>query len=440
MSCTIDHLRVDARVTVQRDFTDLAGRVVRAGESGIIRGLGLDYARMEIWIELQRNDLRDTLRFALRAIDGPRNGHMREFFASGDSVETPSAFPAQTAECVPAESPPRRVEPEPPSISVPALDDEPPSREASSQALTVACSCGPDFHRPLLPARGELSVYACLRCGTVTCSRCIGDDGRFTGNAWLAYQSVELSERAIQWLGRLPRVKEDHSGANVRWPMAAELVRYPTLYIPADTRCRDSAALAELESRLSRTEAAQSIAERLRLTCRITGPPPADLLPKLPGYGGLWEALELRPDSDVSALLHHAQLHSIGSALAVDLLLRRPDSFEIMVRALRSSDSVLRGAGFAMARDMRPVDLRLAGVLIELLGALSFEPLGDVPGRVVSWARFELFFLVAAEARLATPEMLATLRTLMRKLARHDATLVDCVRVVIRELDLLPQS
>lgn len=39
MALTIDHLRVDHRVTVLRDFTDATGITLRAGESGILRGL-----------------------------------------------------------------------------------------------------------------------------------------------------------------------------------------------------------------------------------------------------------------------------------------------------------------------------------------------------------------------------------------------------------------
>lgn len=94
MACTIDHLRVDHRVTVLRDFTDLAGITIRAGETGVLRGLGLDYVRMEIWIELEHNGARDKLRFALRAADGPRNGHMREYFEVGEDVSTPRVIPA----------------------------------------------------------------------------------------------------------------------------------------------------------------------------------------------------------------------------------------------------------------------------------------------------------------------------------------------------------
>ncbi len=97
MACTIDHLRVDHRVTVLREFTDLAGVTLRVGEIAVLRGLGMDYARMEVLIELERNGARDPLRFALRAPDGPRIGRMKDYFEMGDSTETPPA-PAKLPE------------------------------------------------------------------------------------------------------------------------------------------------------------------------------------------------------------------------------------------------------------------------------------------------------------------------------------------------------
>ena len=48
MATTIDHLRVDHRVTVLRDFTDAAGITMKAGQGGILRGLSFDQLRMEI--------------------------------------------------------------------------------------------------------------------------------------------------------------------------------------------------------------------------------------------------------------------------------------------------------------------------------------------------------------------------------------------------------
>jgi len=94
MACTIDHLRVDHRVAVLRDFTDLAGTTLRAGETAVLRGLGVDSAQMEIWIELERNGAINKLRFAMRASDGPRNGHMAEYFEMGEDVSVPRVIPS----------------------------------------------------------------------------------------------------------------------------------------------------------------------------------------------------------------------------------------------------------------------------------------------------------------------------------------------------------
>jgi hypothetical protein len=429
MACTIDHLRVDHRVTVLRDFTDLAGVAVRAGESGVLRGLGLDHARMELWIELERNDTRAKLRFPLRATDGPRNGHMKEFFQIGESIDTRPPAPPPTIEPPPPKGPKR-----PPATLLACAGTQAPDNTSLAET-SVACDCDPGFHRPLLPARGELSVNACLRCGTVTCSRSFGDDGRFTGNAWSETRTVLLAGPVHEWIAQWPRVKVDHAAADGLWPMSADFIRYPTLYYPGDTRCDDLAQLAALEARLAREQSAQSPAERLRATQRVTSPPPAGVPAELQGYVMLWRALQLQPDSELADLFHLAQLRSPGSAVAAEVLRRRPDAFELMVHALRGGDATTRGVGFAIARDLRPADPRLAGILIEILNGLSVDPLPNVPGRVVSWDQFEMILLLIAELKLATPEILATLRALMRKLARHDTRLAGCVRVVLHELD-----
>ncbi|MEO6740289.1 MAG: hypothetical protein ABIP20_08555 [Chthoniobacteraceae bacterium] len=94
MSATIDHLRVDHRVTVLRDFTDAAGITLRAGESGVICGLSFDQIRMEINIEIERDSGKVALTFPLKAITGPRNGHMREYFEMGEDVFIPRIIPA----------------------------------------------------------------------------------------------------------------------------------------------------------------------------------------------------------------------------------------------------------------------------------------------------------------------------------------------------------
>ncbi len=94
MATTIDHLRVDHRVTVIRNFTDANGKTLRSGDSGIVRALELDLPRMEIHIVIERSGEKVDLVFPLKATSGPRNGHMREYFEMGDDVTPPRVIPA----------------------------------------------------------------------------------------------------------------------------------------------------------------------------------------------------------------------------------------------------------------------------------------------------------------------------------------------------------
>lgn len=94
MATTIDHLRVDHRVTVLRDFTDATGITMRAGETGVICGLSWNQLQMEIHIVIERASGTADLVFPLSAKDGPRNGRMREYFEVGEDVTTPRVIPA----------------------------------------------------------------------------------------------------------------------------------------------------------------------------------------------------------------------------------------------------------------------------------------------------------------------------------------------------------
>lgn len=93
MSPTIDHLRVDHRITVRRDFTDANGSSLRAGETGILRAIDFETLRLEIHLEIERAADRVHLVFPLVAKTGPRNGHMREYFEVGEDVSTPRVLP-----------------------------------------------------------------------------------------------------------------------------------------------------------------------------------------------------------------------------------------------------------------------------------------------------------------------------------------------------------
>ena len=92
MACTIDHLRVDHRLEIISDFTDARGVRHRAGESGVLRRMELDWPRQEIEIEWEREDAREKMFFSLAAKQGPRNGAMRVISPSTCSGSGPAAF------------------------------------------------------------------------------------------------------------------------------------------------------------------------------------------------------------------------------------------------------------------------------------------------------------------------------------------------------------
>jgi hypothetical protein len=94
MGLTIDHLRVDHRVTVRVGFHDLTGHTMHAGDTGVIRGLHLDPRQMNVHVGIQGPSGAVNLVFALNAQTGPRNGHMREYFDVGEDLGEPRIIPA----------------------------------------------------------------------------------------------------------------------------------------------------------------------------------------------------------------------------------------------------------------------------------------------------------------------------------------------------------
>jgi hypothetical protein len=94
MATTIDHLRVDHRITVLRDFADAKGTMMRAGDSGVLTKIEWDQLRMEIILEIRRDSGKVKLVFELAAKTGPRNGRMRDYFEMGEDVTPPRVIPA----------------------------------------------------------------------------------------------------------------------------------------------------------------------------------------------------------------------------------------------------------------------------------------------------------------------------------------------------------
>ena len=128
MSTTIDHLRIDHRVTVLRDFVDTSGGSMQTGDTGILRRLSFDQLTELIKLEIETEAGLLALTFDLRAKDGPRNGHMREFFEVGEDVSVPRR------ESVPSE-PVRTKE----SLETPSIEPDPsqPSTVDSDRLLDM---------------------------------------------------------------------------------------------------------------------------------------------------------------------------------------------------------------------------------------------------------------------------------------------------------------
>jgi len=91
MATTIDHLRVDHRISVLRDVTDADGVTLRAGEGGVLRRQSFNPIRLEIQLEIEREGGSVTLRFKCKTTSGPRIGHMKEYFELGEYVPVPGS-------------------------------------------------------------------------------------------------------------------------------------------------------------------------------------------------------------------------------------------------------------------------------------------------------------------------------------------------------------
>lgn len=426
MGTTIDHLESHHRYKVIRGFTDANGLRIPFEATAVIRAMSIDPGFTTIFIDWERDGpdgqiIPERLTFDFRATDGPRNNHMREYFEKGEVVMPPRE--PKAAKPAPAESAKTEA-----------------TASAPDNAQTVNCGCSAVFHRPLWPIARNISVNACLRCGKIAVTNQIGDDGRHTGDAWTAYVPVDTPQSVIDWLDNFPRVVIHYGGAPWRWPMAAELVRYPMLFYPADARVRDEAGLAKLEATLDAAQTPLTRADRQFSACGDIPKPPANLPDDFYPYRTVQAALALRTTSDVSTLRSHAHLRSASTELAASLLLRRPDAYDLMMDWLSSKDDDTFSAGLAMLRDSRPLfsgpeDPKLTPELLAILNDLPTGKLKDVPDRIESCQRFEAILTAIADLGANSIQMQDGLRALRVKLAKKDPTLLDAMGKVLNELN-----
>lgn len=429
MGTVIDHLMSNYRVTVLQDFTDAHGQSVPKGATGVITSMELDLKAMEIAINWRRETGDQRLVFGLMATNGPRNNHMKEFFEMGEYVAPPRA----------PKPPPAPPPPPPLPPTVASYRGQQPDKEVCLEELTVACDCDPQFHRTIYPA-GRLHVAACLRCGAVTVTRQVGDDGRFTGNAFTAYWTVPTPQPVVDWLSRFPRAAINYSGAAWRWPMAAILVRYPMLLYPADTRVETVEEIPALEDKLWSDQQPKTRAQRLRDACNAISTPTEWVSDDFAGFVAISRTLQLSSGADLDELRWLAHLRSSACEIAAELLFQRPDARETMFEWLASADDDAFSAGIAMLRDARPLfggpdDPALYKPVLEILDALPLGPLANAPNRVESCSRFESLLVAIADLGAKSDAMLEGLAALRKKIGAKDPTVAEAIRIVINELN-----
>lgn len=423
MAATIDHLRVDHHVVVRAGFTDARGIAHQPDDRGVIRSMGLDSAQMELWIEWEFNGTRERMHFALRATSGPGNGRMRDYFTLGAEDDSEVSTAVASGKVAPVNDLP--IVRQPDNHAAPRNPPQFPVHAPAGTSLgevAVACHCDVAFHRPVL-ASGS-GVHACMRCGTVTCTHTVGDEGRYTGAFWIAYIVDEVPNALLNWLGQWPRVTLRAAPFD-GWIRPLGLSRDERIYLPANVRCDTHAELLALEEQ-SRGPAAT---HRFPLQRAPSSLPTQQYL-----FAQFAEAVQLTPHSDVADLLRAAEPNQAACALAVSHLLQRDDAFEVMTGALQSDNRVRQGAGAAMAFAATPVDPRLPTVLCDVLTSLPLSSPSSVTNRVVGATRCEELLQVIAMHNLRTPTIVAALAAVQRRVARIDTELASRVGRVLKKL------
>lgn len=185
MALTIDHLRVDHRLTVLRDFVDAQGRRMHAGDTGILTAMSWDQVRMEIHLEIQCDSGKVELVFPLKATTGPRNGHMREYFDVGEDVSTPRVIPA-------FHDPSKR------QMIIPPPSGKPPPMNSQAWARAAQGTDGPDrlveVEREMLRSIDHLGVAASIAevyAERMRAFQRAGDEAR----------AVAAFKLAVDWMG-----------------------------------------------------------------------------------------------------------------------------------------------------------------------------------------------------------------------------------------------
>ena len=265
-----------------------------------------------------------------------------------------------------------------------------------------------------------------MKCGTVNYTEVHGDEGRYTGQSCTVHMEVSLAKDVMAWLAEWPRVIPLYH--EPLWWMHPALRRSESIYLPAKLHCKTPEKLEAEESRLH--EEQQSLGRRATLIqCGVPKtPPPAGIPSPLAAFASIWHDLQLTPQSDAHHLIDRANRDSI---IAADLLIQRSDAAALLEEAIRNGKP---HAALAMLRVSAQSPPDLTSSLIDAINAIPMTPMNGVPDRISLSGRMEVLLLIVAEIKIRSPAMSAALRLLMRKVARHDSSLVAQIRIALREI------
>jgi hypothetical protein len=182
----------------------------------------------------------------------------------------------------------------------------------------VNCSCDPAFHLPVLFYFASEGVFACMHCGTVSCSQVIGDDGRGGGESWMATIAVEVPAPALKWLGQWPRF------------FSSQGYLTDALFLPAAQKFSTPEKLKNELAALAEKTSDWPFPQKLKSAGFPTDSAPEGLPGFATGFIGVAEVLQLPPNAGIDTLCDYAMRSPFMLALLQDTLLNRPDIDDLL--------------------------------------------------------------------------------------------------------------
>lgn len=185
MATTIDHLRVDHRITVIREFEDAKGKRMYVGDTGVLTDMDWDQVQREIYLEIKCAVKKVRLVFSLTSKTGPGNGRMRDYFEIGEDVTQPRIIPA-------FHDPSKR------QMIIPPPEKKSAPMNKTAWARAAQCTDGPDrleeVEKEMLAAINHIGVAASI-------AEIYAERMRAFQRAGNEPRAVAAFKLAVDWMG-----------------------------------------------------------------------------------------------------------------------------------------------------------------------------------------------------------------------------------------------